>query len=63
MPFENIRGLPGKVYVPEESPDALKKHRCKDCFSCQICSDDRCRVCRNHTGGECCDKTEKPDEE
>ncbi|MGA2506802.1 MAG: hypothetical protein ABSF80_04925 [Chitinispirillaceae bacterium] len=26
-----------------------KKHRCADCFVCQWCSDDRCRLCRMNT--------------
>lgn len=46
MPFKEIPGLPGKVYIPEQHPDAPKKHDCPDCFSCQMCSDSRCRVCR-----------------
>ncbi len=47
MPFQNIPGLPGKLYVPRKNPDAPKKHNCPDCFSCQMCSDDRCRICRS----------------
>lgn len=43
MPFPNIPGLPGKLYVPRPNPDAPEKHHCPDCFSCQMCSDDRCR--------------------
>ncbi|MBS3757295.1 MAG: hypothetical protein KGY61_01380 [Desulfobacterales bacterium] len=46
MPFKKIPGLPGKLYIPEQDPDAPKKHDCPDCFSCQICSDSRCRICR-----------------
>ena len=46
MPFETIAGFPGKVYVPEEQPADHKKHHCKDCHNCQMCSDDRCQVCR-----------------
>ncbi len=26
--------------------DGPKKHPCKDCHSCQFCSDSRCGVCR-----------------
>jgi len=47
MPFIEIEGLPGKVYVPEKLPDNQKKNSCPDCFSCQMCSDTRCRVCLN----------------
>ncbi len=45
MAFVSMPGLKGKVYVPDESGSGSKKHPCKDCFSCQQCSDDRCRVC------------------
>lgn len=41
-----MEGIEGKVYIPETEPCELKKHPCKDCFSCQRCSDDRCRLCR-----------------
>ncbi len=37
-------GLPGKCFVPPA--DAQRKHPCRDCFSCQWCSDDRCALCR-----------------
>ncbi len=46
MPFVSVAGLPGKVYVPEKNPDGEKKHPCPDCFSCQMCCDTRCAVCR-----------------
>ncbi len=45
MPFVNISGLRGKVYVPQAPEGRTKKNPCKDCFSCQNCNDDRCRVC------------------
>lgn len=50
MPFVEMDGVTGKVYVPEKPPGTLKKHDCKECFSCQMCGDDRCNVCRR--GGE-----------
>ncbi len=46
MQFVSIPGMPGRLYVPEERAACLKKFLCKDCFSCEHCSDDRCRVCR-----------------
>ena len=46
MPFVNIPGYEGKIYVPEEKPDGVKKHPCPDCCFCRMCGDDRCRVCR-----------------
>ncbi len=45
MPFTKVRGLVGMVFEPPHA-GAPKKHPCPDCFSCQFCSDDRCRVCR-----------------
>jgi len=47
MPFERIPGVVGKVYVPEKQPTHLKKHPCHNCYSCQMCGDDRCWICRN----------------
>lgn len=50
MPFVSIPGMPGRLYVPERRPECPKKFACKDCFSCEFCADDRCRVCREkHT--------------
>lgn len=46
MGFESIPGIEGKVFVPDEAPGE-RKHPCRDCFRCQQCSDDRCRVCRS----------------
>lgn len=43
MAFIRICGVVGKVYVPDQA--GPKKHNCKDCFVCQMCSDDRCRSC------------------
>jgi len=52
MAFVSVPGLKGKVYVPDESRGGSKKHPCQDCFSCQQCSDDRCRVCLSFC--QCC---------
>ena len=46
MPFVTVPGLTGKVFVPESQTTRPKKHPCKDCYSCQMCADDRCSVCR-----------------
>jgi hypothetical protein len=46
MGFMRVPGLSGKVYVPEPCPAGGRKHACRDCFDCQRCSDDRCRLCR-----------------
>ncbi len=53
MPFIKKDGVIGKVYVPEKKPEAVRKHNCKDCFSCQMCSDDRCQLC---CGNKSCDE-------
>lgn len=36
-----------------------KKFNCKDCFFCQWCSDERCRLCRGtlNCTGECVEKS------
>ncbi len=44
MPFINIEGLAGKIFVPEDCRCG-KKHPCPDCFQCQFCSDERCELC------------------
>ncbi len=44
MAFIKISGFKGKVFIPDEAP-AVRKHNCKDCFVCQMCSDERCEEC------------------
>jgi len=46
MAFVKLPGLQGKLYIPEKQNNCKKKHPCKDCYSCDYCSDDRCRLCR-----------------
>gem|GEM_PF-742508 len=53
MPFVSRPGLNGKIYIPEQLP-GQKKHNCKSCFLCQVCSDDRCSLCL----GQMCKKAE-----
>lgn len=45
MPFITLPDIRGKIYVPEKDALPLKKHSCSNCFSCQMCSDDRCGLC------------------
>ena len=45
MPFIRLPGIKGKVYVPEIDASQPRKHNCSDCFSCQMCGDDRCSIC------------------
>jgi hypothetical protein len=52
MPFITLPEIKGKIYVPEPDVLSLKKHSCGNCFSCQMCGDDRCRVCLSKTTGE-----------
>ncbi|MCP4370882.1 MAG: hypothetical protein GY797_22630 [Deltaproteobacteria bacterium] len=59
MKFTKVPGLEGKIYVPEKQSENIKKHPCKDCYFCQLCSDDRCRVClgpKNHICAKSCEK-------
>ena len=44
MPFVRAKNIEGLIWQPEETGCA-KKHNCKDCFSCQWCSDERCSLC------------------
>lgn len=44
MAFERMKGVAGLVFVPENTGKA-KKHPCKDCYACQMCSDNRCLLC------------------
>ena len=46
MAFKTIPGIKGKIFIPEEGPLRHRKHPCPDCYTCQQCGDDRCRVCR-----------------
>lgn len=50
MAFIKICGLEGKVYVPGSDLSVHKKHFCGDCFSCQMCSDERCALCMGQKG-------------
>ena len=47
MTFVKGKTIPGKIFIPDFKPDDVKKHQCSDCFACQICSDDRCELCRS----------------
>ncbi len=60
MGFVKVKGLKGTVYVPDQQADCCKKYPCRDCFSCERCSDDRCRVCRE-SGGDKITKNGVPD--
>ncbi len=47
MSFCTVPGLEGKLFTPSPVPAAGRKHACPDCFACQACSQDRCRLCRS----------------
>jgi hypothetical protein len=59
MPFVDLPDGTGKVYVPEKKQGGGQKHPCPDCFSCQLCSDERCLRClgRGQKGGCCCSRS------
>lgn len=50
MAFVRIPGIEGSVFIPTTATASQKKHRCPDCFVCQMCTDSRCRLCRPDTG-------------
>ena len=52
MPWIKIPEIEGLVYEPEPHKNKKKKHPCKDCFHCQMCSNTRCSECRKETS-EC----------
>lgn len=54
MAWISVPGLKGKVYQPEGCDPEQRKYPCRDCFDCQHCGEDRCRVCR-------AEKNELPD--
>lgn len=58
MSWQPIPGITGKVYVPDLLEKG-KKHPCKDCFACQNCSQERCRVCRQEKRGRRCSDPSK----
>ena len=45
MAWQTVPGLTGKIFIPECRSEGKKKNPCPDCFACQQCSEDRCRVC------------------
>ncbi|HEX40835.1 MAG TPA: hypothetical protein ENN81_02085 [Phycisphaerales bacterium] len=45
MAYKRLKGIPGRIHIPDIAPAAAKKHPCPDCFQCQHCPDDRCRTC------------------
>ena len=55
MVFTKINGFKGLMYVPDRKSVSPKKHKCPDCFFCQACSEERCRVCK----ATCNEKEEK----
>jgi len=52
MPFITLPDIKGKFYVLEQDALSLKKNPCGNCFSCQMCSDDRCSICLSKATGE-----------
>ncbi|MDP6630600.1 MAG: hypothetical protein QGH42_10295 [Kiritimatiellia bacterium] len=53
MAWVKMRGLDGLVWQPDPQPACERKHNCRDCFSCQMCSDTRCAQCLNQKSGAC----------
>jgi hypothetical protein len=45
MSFEKLPDNLGMIYIPDDSK-MKNKNPCQDCFSCQWCGNERCRLCR-----------------
>jgi hypothetical protein len=50
MGFEKLPDNQGMIYTPD-CRCVRRKKNCPDCFSCQWCSTERCRVCRGSRQG------------
>jgi hypothetical protein len=59
MAFVTKTGVTGKIYVPEKKTGERQKHACRDCFACQLCSDDRCQMCLACKTGRCDRRVDK----
>jgi hypothetical protein len=61
MTFVTKTGVTGKIYAPEKKSGERHKHACRDCYACQLCSDDRCQLCLAGKAGRCgCAEKKKP---
>jgi hypothetical protein len=66
MSFVDLPDGTGKIYVPEKKQGGGQKHPCPDCFSCQLCSDERCQRCLGRgqrQKGRCCCRGGTPETE
>ncbi len=45
MEFQKLPDNRGKIFIPEKMVGGCSKHNCPDCFSCQWCGNERCKVC------------------
>jgi len=48
MGFKRLPNNQGMIYTPE-CACIRRKNPCVDCFSCQWCSNERCRLCKGKT--------------
>ncbi len=55
MGFKPAPNIPGRIFIPEEEPPTRKKHTCPDCFKCQMCGEERCRICRSECANRAAD--------
>jgi len=46
MGFKKLPDNLGMIYMPECS-HSNRKHPCLDCFCCQWCGNERCRLCKS----------------
>jgi len=54
MPWTKMPGIEGRVYEPEQQKACERKHDCRDCFYCQMCSDVKCAACRKEKSSSTC---------
>jgi predicted sulfurtransferase len=50
MAFVRLPNVKGKVFVPDAVIETQKKHACRDCYSCQMCSESKCHLCQSESG-------------
>jgi len=51
MSWIKLPGIEGLVYEPKSPSQNKRKHNCRDCYYCQMCSDERCELCKKE---RCC---------
>ena len=50
MSFKILPNNQGMIYEPD-CKTGQRKHPCPDCYSCQWCGNERCRICKGKAKG------------